>query len=208
MATIRKSLARRASMTERANTQQELHFPDVKPEWLWHRSRNDGYTTVPRALPIAMQAIDEQTKGQPAGHTLFCLWARAPDASMLVIESPAVYAYEAGFSGPRAVDTWRRRMKQLQALNFLGAKPGVSGDFHYVLLLNPNVAMEWLHREQKMQDGLYHRFIDRVVDIGAGSDIDAIRAIWEEEAEAATPPKKSKKRAAGKTNKVVGGDDA
>lgn len=192
----RTALARRSSMSERANTQQQLHFPGVRPEWLWHRSKNDGYTTVPRTLPLAMQAVDAQTKGQPAGHTLFCLWARAPDASMLVIESPTVYAFEAGFSGARAVDTWRRRMKQLVDLNFIKAKPGVSGDFHYVLLLNPNVAVESLRRERKVQDELYFRFIDRVIDIGAGKDVDAIREVWEAEAEKPAPAKKPKKKKA------------
>lgn len=194
MAPQRKSLARRASMSERATTQQKLHFPDVREEWLWHRKTNDGYTTVPRTLPLAMQAIDARTKGHPAGHTLFCLWARAPDASMLVIESPAVFASEAGFSGVRAVDTWRRRMKELQTLGFLQAKPGVSGDFHYVLLLNPNVAMEELRRKDLVQDGLYHRFIDRVVEVGAGLDIDAVREVWEEEQAAQAPPKKKAKK--------------
>lgn len=180
------SLARRASMSERATAQQQLHFPNVRSEWLWSRADNHGFSTIPRTLPLVMQAIDAQSKGQPAGHTLFCLWARAPDASMLVIESPAVFAYEAGFRGARAVDTWRRRMKQLAELHFIGAKPGVSGDFHYVLLLNPNVAMEQLFRDKKVQQELYFRFIDRVVEIGAGADIDAIRAVWEEEAAADT----------------------
>ena len=181
------SLARRATMAERATAQQQLHFPSVRPEWLWNRADNHGFSTIPRTLPLVMQAIDAQSKGQPAGHTLFCLWARAPDASMLVIESPAVFAYEAGFRGARAVDTWRRRMKQLADLHFIGAKPGISGDFHYVLLLNPNVAMEQLLRDKKIQQELYFRFIDRVVDIGAGADIDAIRAVWEEEAAAEVP---------------------
>jgi hypothetical protein len=194
MAMANRSLARRRSMSERANAQQKLHFPEVREEWLWHRTTNDGYTTVPRTLPLAMQAIDSQSKGHPAGHTLFCLWARAPDASMLVIESPAVYASEAGFSGLRAIDTWRRRMKTLQSLGFLHAKAGVSGDFHYVLLVNPNVAIEELWRKNLIQEHLYHRFIDRVVEVGAGGDIDAVREIWREEAKALEAPRKKTKK--------------
>ncbi len=48
---------------------------------------NDGFTTVPRTMPIAKQAIDAQTKGRPAGRTLFGLWARAPDSPSLTATS-------------------------------------------------------------------------------------------------------------------------
>ena len=118
-----------------------------------------------------MQAIDAQSKGQPAGHTLLCLWIRAPDHPFLTIEAPATFAAEAGFDGERAVDTWRRRMRALRDLGFIEAKKGSTGDFHYVLLLNPNVGIEKLRRAGKVQTVLYGRFRDRLIDIGAQDDI-------------------------------------
>jgi len=140
---------------------------------------NDGYTTVPRTLPIAMQAIDMQSKGQPAGHVLFCLWARSPDHPVITIENPSTFAAEAGFLGERAVDTWRRRMKKLRELNFIQAKPGASGEFHYVLLVNPNAALEWMKSSGLIQEGLYGRFIDRLIEVGAFGEIEAVREFWE-----------------------------
>jgi hypothetical protein len=130
MATAKQAKVKRLNMAERAQQQMELHFKDFPAAWLWQRKVNDGYTTLPRTLPIAMQVIDDATKGRPAGHTLFCLWARSPDHPLLVIENPATYASEAGFSGERAVDTWRKRMKQLVELKFIRCVPGPSGDFH------------------------------------------------------------------------------
>lgn len=178
MPTLKQDTVKRLKMSERAQQQLDLQFPGFDPVWLWRRKANAGFTTVPRTLPLAMQAIDAQTKGQPAGHTLFCLWSRSPDHPLLTIENPATFASEAGFYGERAVDTWRRRMKQLHALNFIVPKPGPSGDFHYVLLLNPNVAMEHMFRSGRMQHGLYARFIDRLNDVGAHRDVDDIRAYW------------------------------
>ena len=178
MSTLKQDTAKRLKMSERAEVQLELHFKGFEAAWLWRRKSNAGFTTVPRTLPLAMQAIDAQTKGQPAGHTLFCLWARSPDHPLLTIENPATFASEAGFFGERAVDTWRRRMKQLQKLHFIISKSGPSGDFHYVLLLNPNVAMEYMFQTGGMQRDLYARFIDRVNDIGAQRVIDNIRAHW------------------------------
>lgn len=181
MANQKQGTVKRLKMSERAQQQLDLHFPGIDARVLWRRKTNDGYTTLPRTMPIVMQAIDAQTKGQPAGHTLFCLWARSPDHPFVTIENPATFASEAGFEGERAVDTWRRRMKQLHELNFIAPKKGPSGDFHYVLLLNPNTAVEWMRTRGLVQDGLYARFIDRVNDVGAQGDIDAIRAYWQEQ---------------------------
>lgn len=178
MANGRQSRKKRLNMAERAEQMMALHFKGISSAWIWTRQANDGFSTLPRTLPLAMQAIDAQSKGQPAGHTLFCLWIRAPDHPMLIIENPIIFASEAGFSGERAVDTWRRRMKRLQELSFISAKPGASGDFHYVLLKNPNAAMEKMHKDGLIQDTLYSRFIERLADIGAHGDIDEIREHW------------------------------
>jgi len=190
MANGKQTAARRLKMAERAQQQMDLHFPNYPEAWVWHRKRNDGFTTMPRTLPLAMQAIDDQTKGQPAGHTLFCLWARSPDHALITIENPVTFASEAGFVGARAVDTWRRRMKKLRELSFIVTKPGPSGEFHYVLLLNPNGAMEWLREHKKIQDGLYARFLDRLAEIGALGEVEEIRAIFNSQRKAKTvaPP--------------------
>jgi hypothetical protein len=185
MANGKQASAKRLKMAERAAQQKNLHFPDVSDAWLWHRNRNDGYITVPRTMPLVMQAIDALTKGQPAGQTLFALWCRSPDHAVISIESPAIHASEAGFAGERAIDTWRRRMKKLAELMFILHKAGPSGDFHYVLLLNPNWVMEF--RRKKFNDipeSIYSQFIERTMDVGAHGEIEEIRgnlARWEEE---------------------------
>jgi hypothetical protein len=173
-------------MAERAQQQLDLHFPDVPVTLLWRRKSNDGFTTVPRTLPIAMQAIDNQSKGSPAGHSLFCLWSRAPDNPLIMVEAPATFAAEAGFTGERAVDTWRKRMKTLRELEFIRTKLGPSGEFHFILLLNPNVAVELMRKNGLVQDGLYGRFRDRVAEVGAAGDwpayMDALKETAEKQA--------------------------
>jgi hypothetical protein len=171
MATQKQTRRRRLNMTERAEEQMKIQFPDYPEELLWRRSRNHGFATIPRPLPLAMQAIDAQSKGQPAGHVLLCLWIRAPDHPLLTIDAPAAFATEAGFEGERAVDTWRRRMRTLRDLGFIETKEGSTGDFHYVLLLNPNIGIEKLKRAGKAQTSFYGRFRDRLIDIGAERDI-------------------------------------
>jgi hypothetical protein len=182
MANSKQSVAKRLKMSERSQQLKDLHFSGFHPDFLWHRKTNDGFITIPRSLPIVMQAIDAMSKGQPAGHTLLCLWSRSPDNSLLVIENPATFAAEAGFIGERAVDTWRKRMKSLRDLLMIQTKPGPSGEFHYILLVNPNAAIEWMRGKGWVQDGLYARFIDRLMEIGAFGEIEAVRAVWAAEA--------------------------
>lgn len=174
MANLKQSKVKRLNMSERAQQQMDFHFPSVPAPWVWRRKMNDGFTTLPRTLPIVMQAIDAKTKGLPAGHTLFCLWARSPDHPLVTIENPATFASEAGFGGERAVDTWRKRMKQLRELRMIRTKPGASGEFHYVLLINPNAGMEWMRTQKLVNDSLYGRFIERLIDVGAHSEIEAV----------------------------------
>ena len=173
MANVKQAGVRRLKMAERAQQAMDIHFPGMPAALIWGRKTNDGYTTAPRTLPIAMQAVDGLSKGQPAGHTLFCLWARAPDHPLVTIENPATFAAEAGFHGERAVDTWRKRMKHLRDLSLIATKLGATGEFHYVLLLNPNVAMEQMRRTGRLQDGLYARFKDRLIEVGGYGDIEA-----------------------------------
>lgn len=180
MANAKQAAVKKLNMAERAQQQMDVHFPNCPPALLWRRKTNDGYTTVPRTLPIAMQAIDLQSKGTPAGHTLFCLWARSPDHPFITIENPATFAAEAGFFGERAVDTWRKRMKRLRELSFIASKPGPSGEFHYVLLMNPNTAVEWMRSKGQVQDVVYSRFLDRLNDVGGGNDIKAYWTYWQQ----------------------------
>lgn len=186
MANGRQSKTKRLNMSERAQQQLDLHFPNTDPRYMWRRKSNDGFTTVPRSLPIVMQALNDASKGTPPGHVLFCLWARSPDNPLLTIENPATFAAEAGFTGERAVDTWRKRMKRLQDYSMISTKPGASGEFHYVLLLNPNTGVEWMRSHGLVQDGIYGRFLDRMAEVGAFGEIEGIRALWAEQAAAQT----------------------
>lgn len=184
MANGKQASVKRLKMAERAQQQMDILFPNFHAAWVWRRKTNDGFTTLPRTLPIVMQAIDAESKGQPAGHTLFCLWARSPDHPLLTIENQSTFAAEAGFSGARAVDTWRKRMKRLRELLMIQTKEGPSGEFHHVLLVNPNAAMEWMRNHKLVQDGLYSRFLGRLTDVGGYGEIEAVHAAWKAQADA------------------------
>lgn len=181
----KQAATRRPKMAERAKQLREVLFPQWEPPFIWDRKTNDGFTTVPRVLPIVMQAIDDQSKGTPAGHTYFGLWARSPDHALVTIDNQATFAAEAGFSGERQVDTWRRRMKQLRELGFIRTKDETPEDFQHVLIVNPILVMEQLYRAGKLAKALYARFIERLAEIGARGELDELQKALDAAANAA-----------------------
>jgi hypothetical protein len=76
-------------------------------------------------------------------------------------------------------------MRRLRELGFIRTKPGPSGEFHFILLLNPNTAVEMMRRNGQVQDGLYGRFIERIADVGAAGDWTAHQEAMEAAAKAA-----------------------
>lgn len=159
-------------MAERAEKQRELYFGEIATDRLWDRKRNDGYATIPRILPIVMEGIDALEKNHAAGHVYFCLWCRAPDHPLLIIDNPMTFAAEAGYRGDRATDTWRRRMRVLREAGFIASKHGPSGEFHYVLLLNPSKVMVQLRAKGLVQDGVYNKLVDRSLEVGSFREIE------------------------------------
>lgn len=170
------------------------NWPDVPQEQLWNRSRCHGFTTIPRTLPLVMNVIDALSKNKPASRTYFGLWCRTYDESVVIIENPMSLAFEAGFTGERAVTTWRQRMQTLQQLGFIDSKPGSSGEFHFVLLFNPHWVVWQL--KLRLQAQAFMQLTDRALEIGA-TDFMELRpaaAVLEPEPEPA-------KRTARKTQK-------
>jgi len=82
-------------------------------------------------------------------------------------------------------------MRRLRELNLISTKEGASGEFHYVLLLNPNAAMQWMRESSLVQDVLYARFVDRLIDVGAHSEIVAVQELFKQQREEAVKAKKA-----------------
>lgn len=156
---------RKSKMEEKAAKMRKDFWPNIKDDDLWDRIRNDGFTTVPRTMPLIMNIIDSLSKNQPAGQAYFVLWCHVFYESFVTIENPLVFAAETGFSGERALTTWKQRMKTLQELGFIDAKEGASGVFHYVLILNPHVVIQKL--KDSIQEYRFRQIYNRALDIGA-----------------------------------------
>ena len=144
---------RRTKMEVKAAKLRKDFWPDIKDEDLWDRLRNDGFTTVPRTMAFIMGIIDSlSNKGQPAGQAYFVLWCHVFYESFVTIDNPLVFAAETGFSGERE-------------LGFIDAKDGASGDYNYVLILNPHIVIQKL--KGTIQESRFRQIYSRALDIGA-----------------------------------------
>ena len=89
---------------------------------------------------------------------------------LVKIKNPREFAFESGFGGPRGEATWRDRMLRLQELGFIKSKPGLAGEFQFILLMNPFLVIEALYKDAQ-KDVAYNALLSRMAHVGA-SDLD------------------------------------
>lgn len=163
--------ALKKTATERRKSLRQLLWPDITDEDLWLRTQRIGFTTIPRTMNLIGRIQDTLSgKGLPVATTYLTLWCWVYDEGFVEIRNPKEFSYESGFSGSRSESVWKIRMRKLVDLGFIQNKPGLSGEFHYVLLLNPIHIIESIYKD-KPNDIAYRTLRGRLVQIGA-DDID------------------------------------
>lgn len=149
-------------------------WPDVTNLMLWDRNERDGFSTVPRTMPLIMNIMDGLSdKGFPVGQTYLELWCRLYDELFLTLNRPEEMAFYAGFTGQRAVRTWKDRVKRLADLGFINLKSGPLGDMSYAIFFNPYHVIKRAYLEGKVQEDKYRALVIRANEIGA-FDLDDI----------------------------------
>ncbi|MUT27305.1 hypothetical protein A9K71_23385 [Mesorhizobium sp. WSM3873] len=173
MAMTIKPVSKKTILEKQAEMRKQV-FGELDPALIWHRKSAKGFTTIPRTMPLLGAIMDGLSgKGKPLSTVYLELWCRSNDDGFVTLSKQAETAYASGFSGERAVSTWKERVRRLEELEFLMTKPGVSGNLHYVQLWNPYRAVKH-HRDQNtpgFRHELYNTLVERALDIGA-TDLD------------------------------------
>lgn len=148
---------------------REHLWPGLKDDKLWIRTKRDGFTTIPRLMPLILQIMDDMSKGKPVSSTYLELWCRSYDLCMVTLNRQEVLAFHSGFAGQRALSTWRDRLKILHELGFIDIKPGPNGPMSYVLLWNPYHVIKDLHKKKHpgLSQDAYNALIERMIEIKA-----------------------------------------
>jgi hypothetical protein len=168
----RLSKAQKATLAMRTQL-----WPKITDDDLWLRNDRDGFTTIPRTMPLFMELIADASKqvtagkSVPAGKAYLVLWCRVFDEGLVKIDVEAAAAMEAGYIGERNVTTWREHLRVLKELGFIDYAAGMAGPCQFVLLLNPYHAAKALHTKGWVQKGTYTALIQRAQEIRA-TDLD------------------------------------
>src|ERR1700679_45073 len=91
---------KRSTASDRRTTLRQQLWPDVTEDMLWLRRQRQGFTTIPRAMPLIGQILDQESgKGFPLSGVYLTLWCWVYDEGIVEVRSPRELAHEAGFSG-------------------------------------------------------------------------------------------------------------
>lgn len=97
--------------------------------------------SIPENMPQILAHISKLI-GSRGALTYLDLWCQASE-SVVVVSSERQRALSAGFSaGARGTHNWREKIKSLHELGFVSIRSGASGPRNYILLLDPNHAIE------------------------------------------------------------------
>ena len=191
MFNTKQTKARASKMEERTLAMRNEFWPDIAEEYLWDRKKAGGFTTMPRTMGYLINIINTLTKGQPAGMAYLTIWCRLFFPGIVALASEKQMAFESGFTGERAVDTWRKRMRHLKKLGFIDYRPGTDHEFQWVLVFNPHHVV--LRLGGKVQERYRAAWRDRAIEVGA-KDLGALPEANKKEPAKAVTPKEGAKR--------------
>lgn len=176
MTTLPTTIITRKPRKKIAQRQLDLRarlWPALTEGAIWQRKKHDGFTTIPRTMPLMMSIMDDLSGGQPISLTYLELWCRAFDECFVTLSKPREMAFHSGFTGQRAERTWRARMKILVELGFIDVREGPSGPMSYALIYNPYLVIRRLHAQKRtgVREDKYNALLERAGEISA-SDLD------------------------------------
>ena len=145
-------------------------WPDLEEEELWGRHLYDGFTTIPRTMPIIMNIIDQLSDGSKrTSITYLALWGLAFDEMYVSLQNANDLAFHSGFTGQRAVRTWRERIRALDELGFIRTAAGTAGPYSHAVILNPHFAIRRLYavKTPGLTAASYNALVERAITISA-----------------------------------------
>ena len=137
---------------------------------VWSRTEEDGFSTIPRTLPLIGTLIRLLTKDLDASRAYIDLWGRVYDEGFVDVLDEEEFAASCGYAtSGRNVRTWRERIEALVALGLVEVRPKGTRKFGYLLLVHPHDAVQRLRKTRKNEipDWWWSLFSKRVAEIGA-----------------------------------------
>lgn len=159
---------RRRAEIARSDLRQQL-WGDAD-RYLWQRSKEWGFTTIPRTLMLIATLIKELTRKGDASRVYLDLWARAFDEGLVEVFDESEFALSSGYAtGNRNIRTWRERIAELQRLGFIAVRPKPGRAIGFILLVHPHAAVLHLRQAspERVPEWWWDLFTARIREIKA-----------------------------------------
>lgn len=157
---------RTVNKTSSAECREKLRNEFWPSEDAWTGENEKGWFRAPRTLPLVLGLLGEKTLSgnQDPTKVYVELLARHIDGGVIEMGHEGDHAFAAGYDGPRAIRTWRERMRVLEKLGFIRTKRAGNQDFKYVLLVHPTTALQQLRDAGKIPDHWWNTYRARQLE--------------------------------------------
>jgi hypothetical protein len=160
-----------------ARRRQQLRdeFFEGEPAYLGPQE-GSGFFCAPRSLPLVLNLLRLRTiSGQKDPSAVYLeLLSRHMGEGLVEMTLEDEHAFAAGYTGTRAVRSWRDRMRILEDCGFIrGMKKG--SRYWYVLLRHPAVALDELRASGRVPDEWWDAYRARRIETKE-PDLESVRA--------------------------------
>jgi len=153
---------------DRASMRDQM-FP-ASQHRIWPDKDGKGWCRIPRTLPVILTILDRDKSmkdGKDVTRTYLTLFTHNWEEGLIQIGDESEFAQMSGFTGTRAVRSWRERMRTLADLGFIEIKPRGDREFGFVLMIHPWHVVQKLHGEGKVLEGDMNLFNQKHLEFGA-----------------------------------------
>jgi hypothetical protein len=172
-------------------------WPDIASDRIWtHKSK--GWTYLPKSMPLVLTILDRLSVGKPLSATYLDLWCRTRNDAFVVANQPQEMAFASGFTGERAVRTWKDRIAILRDCGFIDTKPGATGDIGFILLFNPFAIIHGLWKDRKVSTNYFNALLARLVELRS-DDVAALQGAFSVDRDLARAPITAQSLATGRS---------
>jgi hypothetical protein len=143
-----------AAKTGAALRREQIMLANFAGMILWLSEKETGYCAVPRTLPLILALLEsKEISGKKSPSSVYVdLLSRHRSEGVIEMGKESDHAFSAGYQGPRAIRTWRERMKTLEKNGFIVTKKVGNEEFAYVALVHPTVAVQKLIDDKRVSE--------------------------------------------------------
>lgn len=166
---------KKSSISLRREQRREEFWPN---EDVWTGENEKGFFMAPRTLSLIIALLDSKkiSGSLDPGKVYFELWTRHIDSGLIELGTEASHAYAAGYTGSRAIRTWRERMRVLEKHGFIKIQSIGNEVYKYVLLVHPTLAIQQLRQKGLVPEDWWKAYRDRQIDTKEASYEERVRS--------------------------------